>query len=54
MDTEWITGYRQFVLVDAKLIPEQIVEHNGQTCLTISYMSRTVVRSNWFDYCIIV
>ena len=30
------------------MITGQIVGYSGQTCLTVNYMDRTVVRSDWF------
>ena len=40
LHTEWITGYRHCVLVDAKQMSRHISGTSGQTWTTVNYMDR--------------
>ena len=46
VQTHWISAYRYSVLVDAERITGQITGYSGQTCLTVNYVYRTVVKSD--------
>ena len=54
MQTPLTSGCRLFVLVDAEQITAQIDGYDGPNFSTVNYVDRTVSRSNWFHYCIIV
>ena len=53
-DADQLTGYRHFVLMDAKQITEPISGYSEQCCFTVSLVGTTVVRPDWFHCYIIV